>query len=356
MAGPLTIDGSHGEGGGQIVRSAVALAALSGREIEIERVRAGRPKPGLAAQHLTAVRAAAAICGAALAGDALGSQHLRFAPRSRVRGGEYAFDVGEARKGGSAGAVTLVAQTVLAPLALAQGESRVRLRGGTHMVWSPSFDYASEVWLGALRALGVRARLELARFGFWPAGQGELELFVEGSGGRRPSPLALDGPGALERVRGRAIAANLPAHIPQRMTDRARSLLEAAGVRCEIEPLRVRAACPGAGLFLVAEYAAIRAGFDCVGERGKASETVAGEAVAALLAHRDGGAALDAHLADQLVLPLALASGPSRVTVERPTAHLSTVCWLVEEFGLARTAIETRDGAPALLRVEPLQT
>jgi RNA 3'-terminal phosphate cyclase (ATP) len=349
----LRIDGSHGEGGGQIVRTAVALAALSGRELEIERIRAGRPKPGLAAQHLTAVRAAAALCAAELRGDALGSQHLRFAPRREVRAGEYAFDVGEARAGGSAGAITLVVQTLLVPLALADGESRVRLRGGTHMVWSPSFDYAREVWLHALRGLGLRAELELARFGFWPAGQGELALRVEGSAGRRPAPLALERPGPLERVRGRAIAANLPAHIPQRMTDRARALLEAAGVHCEIEPLRVRAACPGAGLFLVAEYAAMRAGFDSVGERGKASETVAEEAVAALLAHRDGGAALDAHLADQLVLPLALAAGPSRVTVERATAHLATVGWLVEQFGLARIAVDLCEGGPPALCIEP---
>jgi RNA 3'-terminal phosphate cyclase (ATP) len=349
----LAIDGSHGEGGGQIVRSALALAALLGREVVIENVRAGRPRPGLAPQHLTAVRAAAAICGADLEGDALGSRRLRFAPRAPMRAGDYVFDVAAAREGGSAGAATLVLQTVLLPLARASGVSTLAVRGGTHVPWSPSFEYANAVWLPALRRLGVDAGIELVASGWYPAGGGEIRARVEGRGDRPLEPLEVVDPGPLERVSGRALAANLPSHIPQRMTDRAGALLAGAGIPARIQPLRVRAACPGAGLFLAAEYRGIAAGFDALGERGKSSESVAEEAVAALLAHRASGAALDAHLADQLVAPLALAAGPSRVSVERVTPHLQTSAWVVGEFGLAGAEIARREGRPPELLVTP---
>jgi len=185
----LAIDGSHGEGGGQIVRSALALAAHLEREVVIDGIRAGRPQPGLAAQHLTAVRAAAAICDAALEGDSLGSRRLRFAPGGAVRAGDYAFDVGRARAGGSAGAATLVLSTVLVPLALAPGASTVSIRGGTHVPWSPSFDYACDVWLPSLRRLGVRAELELVASGWYPAGGGEIRARIDGLGAGALLPL-----------------------------------------------------------------------------------------------------------------------------------------------------------------------
>jgi RNA 3'-terminal phosphate cyclase (ATP) len=179
----LVIDGATGEGGGQIVRSALTLAALLGRPIRIDNLRAGRPKPGLAAQHLTAARAVAALCGGTLQGDRLGSRTLSFHPARPPRAGAYTFDVGEARKGGSAGAVTLVLQAVLPPLALAEGRSALTLRGGTHMAWSPSVDYCREVWLPALSASGVRASLKLGAWGWFPVGRGEVRVRIEGAPG-----------------------------------------------------------------------------------------------------------------------------------------------------------------------------
>jgi RNA 3'-terminal phosphate cyclase (ATP) len=341
MPDKLVIDGSYGEGGGQILRTALALAAVTGRAIRIEKIRAGRKSPGLAAQHLTGVRAAAAVCHARLTGDELGSQTLTFAPDSLPQAGDYVFDVAEARAGGSAGATTLVLQTILLPLALVAGDSTATLRGGTHVAWSPPFDYVHDVWLPVLARMGLSATLELVNWGWYPLGQGEIWGTIQGLGtGLRPSPLTLVERGALRRVWGRAVAANLPSHIPQRMADRARSLLAEAGVDARIEPLRVRAACAGAGIFLAAEYDHIRAGFNALGARGKPSEAVAEEAVAALLAHRDSGAALDQHLADQLILPLALAGGESRFSVEQVTRHLVTNAWVVEQFGLARVSIE----------------
>ncbi len=341
MPDKLLIDGSYGEGGGQILRSALALAVITGRAIQIEKIRAGRKNPGLAAQHLTGVRAVAAVCDAQVTGDALGSQTLTFVPGAAPQASYYVFDVAEAREGGSAGATTLVLQTILLPLALAEGDSTVVIRGGTHVAWSPPFDYAQDVWLPTLARMGVEARLELVKWGWYPVGQGEIQATVKGLGtGLKLSSLRLIERGALRQVRGRAVAANLPSHIPQRMATRARSLLVEAGVKARIEPLRVRAACAGAGIFLTAEYEHVHAGFSVLGTKGKPSEAVAEEAIAALLAHRDTGAALDEHLADQLALPLALAGGVSSFTVERVSRHLTTSAWVVEQFGLARVVVE----------------
>jgi RNA 3'-terminal phosphate cyclase (ATP) len=161
----------------------------------------------------------------------------------------------------------------------------------------------------------------------------------------RPGPAALnaveiDAPGPLLRIRGRAVAANLPAHIPQRMADRAGTLLAGLGAAIEIEPLTVHAASAGAGIFLTAEYANLRCGFSALGAPGRPSEQVAEEAAAALLAHRASGAAFDRHLGDQILLPLCLASGPSRFSVEEITPHLETNAWVIERFGMARIAAE----------------
>jgi RNA 3'-terminal phosphate cyclase (ATP) len=337
----LVIDGSHGEGGGQILRTALSLSAITGRALRVENIRAGRPKPGLAAQHVTAVRALAAVCDAEVRGDELGSQVLGFAPGAPVRAGDYAFDVGAARVGGSAGAVTLVLQAVLLPLACAEGNSGVTVRGGTHMAWSPPYDYVAEVWLPMLARLGVAAQVALRRSGWFPIGQGEVRARVQGHGrAGRLRPVELAERGALQKIAGRAIAANLPEHIPARMAAAAAALLEIEGVPLTIAPVTLAAACAGAGLFLTAHYERLRCGFSALGERSKPAETVAAEAAGLLVRHRKSGAAMEVHLADQSLLPLALAAGTSRFTVERVSRHLATNAWVIERFGLARIAIE----------------
>lgn len=354
MTGPLVIDGAHGEGGGQILRCSVAFAAMLGRPVRIEDIRAGRATAGLAAQHVTAIRAAAAICGADVAGCELGSQILAFAPRHPVRPGDFSFDVAEAREGGSAGATSLVLQTVLLPLAMAEGESHVTVWGGTHMAWSPSFDYLKDVFLPTLRPLGVSATIELQAWGWFPVGRGCVHATIRGVGPRRIGNAALVDRGRLVEVTGRAVAANLPAHIPQRMADRARALLGQLDAAVNIVPQCVRAACPGAGIFLAARYEHARCGFSALGARGKPSEEVAEEAVAALLAHRRSGAALDQHLGDQILAPLAVADGPSSYTVETVSRHLKTNAWLIDRFGLARTTIDIADDGVGRIRVSPL--
>jgi RNA 3'-terminal phosphate cyclase (ATP) len=355
MTGRLVIDGSHGEGGGQTLRTSVAFSAMSGRPVHIDKIRAGRRKPGLAAQHVTAIRAAAATCGASVAGGDLGSQSLTFTPQHRAHAGAYAFDVAEAREGGSAGAASLVLQTVLLPLATADGESQVTVRGGTHMAWSPSFDYLRDVWLSALRDMGVTAELELQAWGWFPVGRGCVRATIRGHGQRRLQHRTLDERGDLLDVTGRAVAANLPAHIPQRMADRARGLLGALDVPVRIAPERVRAACAGAGIFLMARYEHLTCGFSALGARGKPSEDVAGEAVTELLTHWRSGAALDAHLGDQILAPLAVADGPSSFTVETVSRHLETNAWLIDCFGLARTTIEVAENGTGHVTVSPLE-
>ena len=351
----VIIDGAHGEGGGQILRTALSLSAITGCPLRIERIRALRRNPGLAAQHLTAVRAAAALCGAQLSGDTLGSTCLDFAPQAPVTAGDYIFDVSLVREGGSAGAVMLVLQTVLLPLAFAGSDSEVELHGGTHMAWSPPFDYVRDVWLPMLSRLGVEASVELANWGWYPVGKGEVRARIRGLGGHPAMlrPLELEKRGSLRRIFGRAVAANLPAHIPQRMADRARTLLAVLGVDLFIEPLRVHAACPGAGLFLTAEYANLNCGFSAIGAIGKPSEQVAEKAAGALLDHHASGAALDRHLGDQILLPLCFSSDPSRFSVQEITRHLETNAWLIERFGVARVVSESGPSGTGLITLTP---
>lgn len=346
IADPLIIDGAHGEGGGQILRTALSLSAITSRAFRLVNIRAKRRNPGLQPQHLSATRVAAAISGAQLAGDVLGSSELVFTPTQPPQGGSYRFDVAEIAGHGSAGSTILILQTVLVPLALAKDDSTVVVLGGTHQDWAPAYDDLANAYLPALRRMGLSADAELKRWGWYPAGGGEVICKIRGGTARDwpraswPRPIEALERGPLVRIRGRAVAANLPAHIAQRMADRARAGLSDLGVPVQIEPLRVRAVCPGAGIFLLADYETLAASFSAHGRQGKPSEAVADEAVLALREHQGSGAAVELHLADQLLLPLAIAAGPSAFTMARPTAHLATNAWTIEQFGLAKITVE----------------
>ncbi|MCP4539273.1 MAG: RNA 3'-phosphate cyclase [Chloroflexi bacterium] len=351
----IKIDGSYGEGGGQVLRTSLALAAITGRTVRIEHIRAGRKKPGLRPQHLTAVRVAAAVCAARLEGDALGSQTVTLAPGSPVCPGSYVFDVADATRGGSAGSVGLVLQTVLLPLALAQPgqspgceqstESYLILRGGTHVAWAPSVAYLEHVFVPALARMGIRAedaQIDLARWGFYPVGGGEIQVRIMATGGSTQaeplSPIQLTERGDLTRIWGTAAVMNLPAHIPQRMANRACNVLAEAGLKAQVEALRLRGNGPGAGIFLFAEYETsspgetVVAGFTAYGRKGLPAERVAEAACEELFIHHRSGAPVDPYLADQLVLPMALADGESRMNVSQVTPHLLTNIWVVRQF------------------------
>ncbi|GAX41722.1 RNA 3'-terminal phosphate cyclase [Tolypothrix sp. NIES-4075] len=345
----IEIDGSYGEGGGQVLRTSLSLAAITGEPIRIYNIRAKRKKPGLAAQHLTSVRAAAAICHAKLRGDAFGSMMLEFTPGSSVQAGNYTFDVSEAREGGSAGAVTLVLQTILLPLALADSNSQVILRGGTHVAFSPSTTYIEQVYLPMLQQMGVEAQVKLGAWGWYPQGGGEVQLRV--SGGKKPNGIKLCDRGDLQQVRGLAVVTELPANIPQRMANRAENILQEAKLKVAVQALREKGIAPGAGLFLTAKYKNSLAGFGGLGEKRLSSEKVAEIACEELLKFHQTIAPVDEHLADQLLLPAALASEKSEYRVAEVSLHLTTNAAIIEQFGLARVMV---DDVEKKVVVEPM--
>ena len=320
----LVLDGSQGEGGGQIVRTALTLSSITGTPVRLENIRAGRRTPGLRAQHVTCVLAAAALCDAGTEGVEVGSSAISFMPGGAVRPGEYTWAVG------TAGAATLVLQTVLLPLALAAGPSRVAVYGGTHVPFSPTGHYLRDVYLPALLGLGAQLDIYMDTYGFIPEGGGSITALLEGRA--LLSGVAMRDRGRLERVIGTAVSCNLPSHIPQRIANRATNLLAGLNTDVDIRPVRTRSISTGAGLFLALEYSNGRGGVGVLGRKGMPSEVVAEQAVTDLLAFHDSGAAVDSHLADQLVLPLALSAGDSVLTVEAITSHLLTNIAVVRAF------------------------
>ncbi|AIE87457.1 RNA 3'-terminal phosphate cyclase [Fimbriimonas ginsengisoli] len=317
----VVIDGSYGEGGGQVLRTSLALAAITGRPLEIHSIRGKRAKPGLQPQHLMAAKAAAEICGAELKGAEVQSGYLRFAPARKVEAGDFRFDIG------TAGATTLVLQTVFVPLALAGGVSRVTVTGGTHNPSAPPADYLEHVFLPAMRRMGVESTLNVPRFGFFPKGGGEVSLELSGSGGLQP--ILLEERGKLVAEIGWIDLASLPEEVGRRGAERLRSFVDE---RVSIEVRERMALSPGAAAFVAAQYENGFAGYTGIGARGKRMEVVSEEAGQPYAEWKQGSSTVDEHLADQLVLPAALASGRSRWRTNSVTEHLTTVAWVVSQF------------------------
>lgn len=345
----IQIDGSYGEGGGQVIRTALTLAAWTGQPVQIEGIRANRPNPGLAAQHLAGVLATAQIVDAEVTGAAIGSPSLTFRSQHPPQPGVYHFDVSALAKRGSAGSTTLLFQTVWLPLALSRGRSDLRIHGGTHVAWSPPYPYLEGVYLSTLARLGLTAQTTLNAWGFYPVGGGNFTATLPGD--QQPSPLRLTERGDLVRVWGSAIAAELPAHIAQRMANRALNVLKAEGLSVEITPQRVKSAGPGAGIFLIAEYENALAGFSAIGAQGKPSDQVADEACRDLIRHHRQGAPVDPHLADQLLLPLALTPGESSFRTSQITQHLLTNAHVIRRFLPVEITIHGAEGDPGEVRV-----
>lgn len=316
----LHLDGSYGEGGGQILRTSLSLAAKLGTPVRIERLRAGRPKPGLRPQHLTAVRALARITKAEVSGAELHSLDLTFKPRA-PQPGTYLIDV--ASISGSAGSVTLIAQTLLPPLLSCRGPSTLILRGGTHVPWSPTAHYLMQVFLPALAQLGAQVTMSLERWGWYPRGGGEVRLLIE------PSPtlggVAWLTPPEPAGFRALSAANRLPEHVVRRQAARLRERL---GPKLPVEQVAAGGKDPGS---LVLVWGP-QAGFDTLGARGKPAEQVADEAADAYLTFKHRQATVDSHLADQIVLYLAQARGPSSLITAEITSHLLTNLWVIEQF------------------------
>ncbi len=335
----IELDGSEGEGGGQILRSALALAIVRGEPLAIHNIRARRKKPGLLRQHLTAVHAAAAVGAARVSGDRLGSSELRFEPTKAVHG-EHRFAVG------TAGSAMLVLQTVLWPLVVAPGESTVVVEGGTHNPLAPPFEFFERVLVPLLRRMGVELELELERAGFYPAGGGSVRLRVRG--GARLVPLVLDERGPLRARRAQAIIANLPSKIARRELAVVRERL--GFERGELEVVELHSPGPGNILVIEAQHEGGAEAISECGEKGLLAETVAGRACDAFARWDEADVPVGEHLADQLLIPLALAGKGGFVT-QATTEHTRTNAALVERLLGVPIAIEALGPTRARVRI-----
>lgn len=340
----ITIDGSYGEGGGQILRTALALSAITGKSFRLEKIRAGRKNPGLQAQHLTAVLACAQICEANLEGASIGSSTLSFFPGSPPKPGRYEWDVQKVRKGGSAGSVTLILQTVLWPLALANGDSQVKIHGGTHVPFSPPFHYLQHVLFPTLTKMGLHVEAGIEKWGWYPHGGGIVQVRIKGRTSLQGIELRERGKPVHFRVL--SVVSHLPLSIAERQARRVQEIIQETGLEIELEVNTAPAAGPGTCVFIGGGFEKAYTGFTALGARGKPAEKVAEEATRDLLRYLESGQALDMHLADQLILPLALAPDPSRFTTYRITRHLLTNIWTVGRFLPARFEVRGQEGEP----------
>ncbi|MBI2397519.1 MAG: RNA 3'-terminal phosphate cyclase [Xanthomonadales bacterium] len=323
----LVIDGAQGEGGGQILRTALSLSILEQRPIRIERIRAGRAKPGLMRQHLTCVKAAAAISAADVRGAEPGSTTLEFVPQALVGGAQH-FAIG------TAGSAMLVLQTVLPPLLRADGPSRITIEGGTHNMLAPSASFIERCFLPILRRMGAEVELEVERVGLYPAGGGRIVAKIAPSALR---PLALDARGERRGIGAEALVAAVPEHVALREITRVADRFKLRREQVSHRDLGTRTG-PGNVLSVWAEFDQVCELVTSYGERGVAAETVADRAADALQAWLESEAVVGGHLADQLLLPMAMAGGGTFVCGE-PSAHLRSNAELINRFDGARIGI-----------------
>jgi len=353
----IDLDGSVGEGGGQILRTALALSAVSGRAFAIDRVRANRIKPGLRPQHREAARAMARIVDGRLAGDDLGSTALEFTPRQPPRAGTWAFDIG------TAGSTPLLLQTVCWPLALGGGSSTLVLRGGTHQDQAPSFHYLALIWAPAVARLGFRIAVELQAAGFYPEGGGEFTARIEPASPM--PPLDLRHRGTLHEVEVVSMVGGLGYEVAERQAARALRRLRDHGISAEAErvPLPARGS-RGGHVLIVSTFERTRAGHGAVTTGERTPEDVADLAVDAFRTYLSGGAAVDRYLGDQLLLPAALVVAgrppspagvvPSvRYTVSVVTPHLLTNAEVIRRFLDVQISVQGRLGEEGEVRVGP---
>jgi len=311
----IEIDGSIGEGGGQVLRSCLTLSLLTGQALQIKNIRSRRPKPGLMPQHLKAVEAAAAIGMARTEGAHLGSQSLTFEPGG-TRSGRFEFDIG------TAGSTSLVLQTILPALSFGKDLSSVTVKGGTHVPWSPCFHYLDLHWTRYMRKIGFELQLDMELAGFYPQGAGIVHAVVRPAGS--VLPLSLIERGALKRIHSISAVANLDVSIAERQRNQALSRLADRFPGVEITVLQMPSLFRGTMLLLIAEFEQSECCYFGLGARGKPAERVADEAVDQLLDFLSTDGAVDERLADQLILPLAFASGLSKLRTSKVTQHLLT--------------------------------
>ena len=328
----IRIDGAKGEGGGQMLRSALSLSLITGQPFQMDQIRAGRQKPGLLRQHLAAVLAAAQVGEAEVQGAQLGSQSLSFAPKS-IKPGEYKFAVG------SAGSGTLVFQTVLPALMMASGKSTITIQGGTHKEAAPPFEFLDRTFLPFIRHMGPQVDLTLERYGFYPAGGGEFRACITPSARLK---------GLVTGVRGEivsksvvAVVAHLPGHIAKREIEMVAQLVS-GGIQSRILDTELS---PGPGNVVMIEVVSdeVTEVFTAFGKLGIAAESVAKEVVDQAREYLVSSAVAGEHLADQLLLPFALA-GEGSFTALKLTQHVLSNMEIIGQFLPVSFKTVERDG------------
>lgn len=349
----IELDGSQGEGGGQVLRTALTLSILTGQGFYIKKIRKNRKNPGLRSQHLTAVDAARSICQAKVRGGSLNSSELSFAPQE-IRSGRYYFDIK------TAGSSSLVLQTILFPLATARASSSVRIIGGTHVPWAPCTHYLIYQWLPYLRLLGFDAQINLDRAGFYPEGGGQISAVI------RPvdqiHPLVCVNRGKLTHLKGVSAVANLPREIAYRQKKHARKRLVEFCDQISILTTSMPSHKKGTVLLLLGEFDTgtenqlAQACYFSLGERMKRAESVADEAVDGLQRFMQSEAVLDEYLADQLLVPLSFARGKSEFTTPKITTHLLTNIETISKFIPVEITVIGKLGDPGTVHIFPVES
>lgn len=327
-----------------MLRTALSLASVTGMPCRVRNIRAGRERAGLRPQHALSARAAAAVTGGRLEGCAEGSRELTYLP-GRPTPGPYSFALG------TAGSVTLVFQALLPVLAFSGGRSTLSLTGGTHVPWSPPADYMEEVFLPALSVMGVDAAFSTVRRGYYPAGGGLVEAST-GPASAPLRPLVAVKRGPLERLRLVSTVSNLPMSIAGRQLEGAAALLSGFPGALEAETKEAPSSGKGTSVFMLARFEGAVAGFTALGAPGKRAEEVGAEAARAFLDYMATDGALDARLADQLAMYMALAAGRSEATTSRITGHLLTNIHVIESFLPIRFEVDGVAGAPGRVAVK----
>ena len=346
----IEIDGSYGEGGGQILRTSVSLSALTLNPVRIIKIRAGRPKPGLKRQHIAGIELTSRLVGAEVEGLEIGSTEIVFKP-STLMSGDFSYDIG------TAGSISLVLQAVLPPAILSVEPVKFFIKGGTDVNWSPPIDYLREVFVPLMKRMGANVEIKLKRRGHYPRGGGQVE--VEISPAREISPVTLLEFGDVSTVSGISHCVKLPGHVADRQANAVESELANHNLRFD----RIEREWyqknndphfgAGSGIVLWAESTTgFRLGADRLGERGKRAEEVGKEAVMQLLEELATGKAIDSHLGDMLIPYLALAKGISQIGVTEVTAHLVTNIWVTEKILGVKITLEGSIGEPGVVSVD----
>lgn len=339
----IQIDGSLGEGGGQVLRSSLTLSLLTKYDFQITNIRSRRSNPGLRAQHLKAVEAAASVGRAGVQGAELGSTALSFHPEA-IHPGRYSLEIS------TAGAASLVLQTIFLPLALAGAGSTITITGGTHVNWSPSYHYLELQWLPFMRRIGFNADLKLQLAGFYPEGGGHMTAAIPPNSAI--SPLHITERGRLRQIRGISAIANLPRHIAERQREQVIRRLGDRFYLNDIRLVELPARFKGTMLLLLAEFEKSQASYFSLGEIGKPAERVADDAVDQMEEFLSTDGAIDQYLADQLLLPLALARGQSELRTSKITQHLLTNAEVIRQFLPVTINIAGRLGEAGLVSIE----